>query len=140
MSVLAIMVGTLIFFRRSVDMKHISIPQVRPITGNTPQEAAMLFNEAIRELAPMHPQWTREGDTYYITYMVAWDEAETLAEEHELKGEKHKCEECPYCVRDLNRFGEVDRRKKWATCASTGERVLISESVCDIYYKGKEDA
>ena len=120
-------------------MKTISIPQVKPITGNTPQEAAALFNEAIMELAPMHPQWTREGDTYYITYHVTWSEAETLAEEYELKGENHTCEECPFCVRDLNRFGEPHGRKKWATCARKGERVRIEARVCDIYYEGKED-
>lgn len=115
-------------------MKHITIPQVKPITGNTPQEAAMLFNQAIMELAPMNPQWTREGDTYYITYLVEYNEAENLVEEHELKGERHTCGECPHCVRDMNRFGEADMRKKWATCCCTGQRIRIDENVCDEYY------
>lgn len=116
-------------------MKNITIPQVRPITGTTPEEAAMLFNEAIVELAPMRPQWTREGDTYYITYTIEYNEAETLAEEYELKGECHKCEECPFCVRDLNRFGQPDARKKWATCVKRGERTSLKASVCDDYYR-----
>ena len=116
-------------------MKHTFIPQIRAITGNTPQEAALAFNEAMMELAPLRPTFQREGDTYYIQYSVEINEAETLAEEHELKGEHHKCEECPRCIRDRNRFGDIDARKVWATCAMTGERIRIRSEVCDIYYK-----
>lgn len=116
-------------------MKHITIPQIRAISGNTPQEAALLFNSTMMELAEMHPSYTREGDTYYIQYIVEIHEAETAKEEHELKGERHKCHECPHCVRDLNRFGDIDARKVWATCASTGERVRINGSACDTFYE-----
>lgn len=116
-------------------MKHIVIPQIRAISGNTPQEAALLFNEAMMELAPLHPTFVREGDTYYIQYSVEINEAETVTEEHELKGEHHKCKECHHCVRDLNRFGDIDARKVWATCAKTGERIRINGEVCDIYYE-----
>ena len=116
-------------------MKHIVIPQIRAISGNTPQEAALLFNEAMMELAPLHPTFVREGDTYYIQYSVEINEAETIAEEHELKGEHHKCHECPHCVRDLNRFGDIDARKVWATCAKTGKRTRINLDACDIYYE-----
>ena len=120
-------------------MKHFAIPQIRAISGSTPQEAAMAFNEAMMELAPMHPTWTREGDTYYITVLVEYSEAECIADEHELKGEKASCIDCPFCVRDLNRFGDIDARKVWATCTKKGERVRIRASACDIYYtEGKE--
>lgn len=116
-------------------MRHLTIPQIRAITGNTPQEAALLFNEAMMELAPLHPTFTREGDTYYIQYSVEIKEAETITEEHGLKGEHHKCEECHHCIRDLNRFGDIDARKVWATCSMTGERIRIRSEVCDTYYK-----
>lgn len=118
-------------------MKHTVIPQIRAISGNTPQEAALLFNEAMMELAPLHPTFQREGDTYYIQYSVEIKEAETVAEEHELKGEHHKCEECHHCVRDRNRFGDIDARKVWATCSRTGERIRIRSEVCDEYYRGR---
>ena len=116
-------------------MKHITIPQMRAISGNTPQEAALAFNEAMMELAPLRPSFEREGNTYYITYSIEIREAESIAEEHELKGERHKCIECPSCIRDLNRFGDIDARKRWATCAKTGERCYIRSDVCDLYYE-----
>ena len=120
-------------------MRHITITQVRPVTGNTPQEAAMLFNEAIMELAPLHPSYVREGDTYYITYTIEYREAENICDEYELKGEGAKCVDCPHCVRDLNRFGDIDVRKKHATCtAKEGMRIRIDSSACEIYYEGKE--
>ena len=125
---------------RGKDMKTISIPQVRPISGSNPQEAAMLFNEAIRELAPMHPTFVREGDTYYITYTVEYSEAETLSEKYEMKGEAAHCGDCPFCVRDLNRFGDVDERKKHATCVKlNGQRSRIDARACDIYYAERGD-
>ena len=119
-------------------MRQISIPQVMPVTGSTPQEAAMRFNEVIRELAPMHPTFEREGDTYYITYSVEYTEPECIADEYELKKEGAHCVDCPYCVRDYNRFGDVDLRKKHATCVKlNGQRIRIDSRACDYYYEGK---
>lgn len=112
-----------------------TIPQIRAISGNTPQEAALLFNSTMMELAGMHPSFTREGDTYYIQYIVEIKEAESLVEEHELNGERHTCNECHHCVRDLNRFGDIDARKVWATCSGTGERIRLNSSVCEVYYE-----
>lgn len=63
-------------------MKAISIPQVRPVSGNTPQEAAMLFNEAMRELAPLHPTYTQDGCTFWIYYSIEYKEAESIADEY----------------------------------------------------------
>ena len=132
---LPIWVSTHFLFKRSVDMKYIVIPQVRAISGNTPQEAALLFNEAMMELAPLHPSFQREGDTYYIEYTVQIAEAETLADEHALKGDKATCKDCSRCIRDRNRFGDIDARKVYGTCAESGERVRLREKACDIYYK-----
>ena len=125
--------------KESVDMKHISIPQIRAISGNTPQEAALLFNQTIMELAPLSPTWTREGDTYYITTMVEYDEAESLAEMAEINGDDAKCIACPFCVRDPNRFGYPDTRKKWATCGQTGKRIRIDARACEDYYRNREE-
>ena len=118
-------------------MRSYTVPQIKPISGSDPIEAALLFNEAIMQLAPMNPTYkqSEDGCMYWIFYKVEYTEAETLAEEHELKGEHHKCHECPHCVRDLNRFGDIDARKVWATCAKTGKRTRINLEVCDEYYK-----
>ena len=117
-------------------MKQISVPQVRPITGRSTEEAAMLFNQAMIELAPLHPKFTREGDTYYIEYTVVYKEPECISEEYEMKGEGAYCTDCPFCVRDLNRFGEIDERKKHAVCTlHNGERIRIDSRACDDYYK-----
>ena len=116
-------------------MKHISIPQIRAISGSTPQEAALLFNQTIMELAPLSPTWTREGDTYYITTLVEYSEPETLAEAAEMEGTTASCVACPYCVRDPNRFGYPDTRKKWATCANSGKRIRIDARACETYYR-----
>lgn len=116
-------------------MKQVVIPQARAISGNTPQEAALLFNEAMRELAWLHPTYEKEGNTFWIFYTVEIKEAESIADEQELKGKSVTCKECPHCIRDLNRFGDIDARKVWATCAKTGERVRLRESACDIYYE-----
>ena len=116
-------------------MRHMTIPQMRPITGSTPEEAAQRFNEAMMELAPLHPSFVREGNTYYIQYSVTISEAENVADEHELKGDRHTCKECPHLIRDRNRFGDIDARKVYGTCAMTGERMRLREAVCDIYYE-----
>lgn len=126
--------GSPFFIPKETAMRHITIPQMRAITGSTPQEAALLFNETMMELAPMRPTFVREGNTYYIQYSIEYNEAETVTEEHELNGEYHNCAECPFCVRDVNRFGDSDMRKKWATCSRTGERVRTDGTVCDTYY------
>lgn len=116
-------------------MKRTIVPQMRAITGSTPEEAALSFNEAIMELAPLHPTFEREGNTYYIQYSIEIVEAESIKDERELKGEHHTCKECPHCIRDRNRFGDIDARKVYGTCAITGERVRLREEVCDTYYE-----
>lgn len=116
-------------------MRTQSVPQMRAICGNTPQETALLFNEAMQELAPFNPKYERDGGVFWITYTVVTNEAETLAEKYELAGETSTCINCPKCIRDRNRFGEVDTRKKWATCSEAGERVRIDARACDVYYE-----
>lgn len=116
-------------------MKYTTIPQVRFISGRTPEEAAAEFNLAMRELAPLRPTYEREGTSFYIYFNIEMSEAEDIVEEHQLKGEYHYCRECNNCVRDLNRFGEVDKRKRHATCTYLGERVRLDSRVCEHYYE-----
>lgn len=119
-------------------MKSTIIPQVRAISGSTPQEAALLFNEAMQELAYLHPKYEKDGNTFWIYYSMEIREPETVAERHELKGEGAHCKDCPHLVRDRNRFGDIDARKVYGTCAKTGERMRLREAACDIYYEESE--
>lgn len=111
-----------------------SIPQTRVIAGSTPQETAMFFNQAMMELADLNPTYERDGNVFWIYYTVVRSEPETIVEEHELKGERAHCIDCPYLMRDLNRFGSIDGRKKWGTCGKTGERAHIDSVVCEEYF------
>ena len=115
-------------------MRTKSIPQTKVIAGNTPQETAMLFNEAMTELADLNPKYERDGNVFWIYYTVVKTEAETIVEQHEMMGERAHCIDCPYLMRDLNRFGSIDGRKKWATCGKNGERTHVDSTVCEEYY------
>ena len=115
-------------------MKSRSIPQTRVIAGATPQETAMLFNQAMEELAGLNPTYERDGGMFWIYYNVVTHEPETVTEEYQERGEYAHCLDCPYLMRDLNRFGSIDGRKKWATCGKTGERTHVDSAVCDEYY------
>ena len=95
----------------------------------------MLFNEAMNELAELNPTYERDGNVFWIHYTVIKTEPETLAERREMEGERAHCIDCMYCMRDLNRFGNIDGRKKWATCGKTGERTNIDSTACETYYK-----
>lgn len=112
-----------------------SIPQMRAVSGSTPQETAMLFNQTMAELADLNPTYERDGGVFWIYYTVVKSEPETIVEEHELKGERAHCIDCPYLMRDLNRFGSIDGRKKWATCGKSGERTNIDSTACEEYYR-----
>lgn len=116
-------------------MVNRSVMQVRVISGNTPEETALMFNTTMQELAALNPKHERDGGIFWIYYTVETREAETLAEAYELKGEGKTCADCPFCMRDLNRFGAEDRRKKKATCSKTGTQVCVWSSACDEYYK-----
>ena len=123
------------FFIGRKKMRTITQHRVEAITGDTPQEAAMLFNEAMDRLAGLNPTFEREGSTFWIHYKIVHEEAESISERYELAGKAAHCIECPYVIRDLNRFGNVDTRKKWATCGKTGVRMSIRSRACDTFYE-----
>ena len=118
-----------------VNMKRHTVTQIRAISGSTPAETALLFNETMTELAQLDPTFERDGNTFWIYFKVEKLEAENIADENELLGKGIKCEECPLCIRDVNRFGDIDVRKKWATCGKTGNRCRIDLSACEICYR-----
>ena len=116
-------------------MKSKKIVQTRFIDGSDGHDTAAEFNQVMMDLADLNPSFERDGKSFWIFYSVEINEPEDLIEAHEMNGERHKCHECPHCVRDLNRFGDIDARKVWATCAKTGKRTRINLNACDIYYK-----
>lgn len=115
-------------------MQRHSIKQVEAITGSTPQELASNYNEAMRRLKGCNPKDEWHGDVVYIYYYCDESIPESLSDEYELLGDVHKCGECPYCTKKLNRYGEVDVRFKHAVCGKTGASVRIDETACDIFY------
>lgn len=115
-------------------MKTTKVFQTRFIDGSDGHEAAAEFNQAMMELAQLNPKFEREGNSFWIFYSVEITECETLTEQHEAAGENAHCIDCPYLMRDLNRFGNIDARKKWGTCGKTGERTNIDSRACDIYH------
>lgn len=115
-------------------MQRHSIKQVEAVTGNTPQELANNYNEAMRRLQGCHPTDVWHGDVVYIYYFADESIAECLTDEHELLGDLHTCGECPFCSKKLNRHGNVDTRYKWAVCGKTGEPVKVQAPACDVYY------
>ena len=115
-------------------MKTKKVIQSRFIDGTDGHEAAAEFNQVMMELAELNPKFERNGNSFWIFYSVEMTEPENIVEEHEMAGENAHCLDCPYMMRDLNRFGNIDARKKWGTCGKTGERTNIDSRACEIYH------
>ena len=116
-------------------MKSTKLIQTRFIDGSDGHDTASEFNQTMQELAYLNPRFERDGHSFWIFYSVEINEPEDIIEEHEMKGESHKCIECPYIIRDLNRFGQPDVTRKKATCGKTGQRTRIDMCVCEHFYK-----
>ena len=115
-------------------MKHTKVIQSRFIDGTDGHDACAEFNQAMMELAELNPKFERNGNSFWIFYSVEMTEPENIIEEHEAAGENAHCLDCPYMMRDLNRFGNIDARKKWGTCGKTGERTNVDSRACEIYH------
>ena len=115
-------------------MKHTKVIQSRFIDGTDGHDACAEFNQVMMELAELNPKFERNGNSFWIFYSVEMTEPENIVEEHEMAGENAHCLDCPYMMRDLNRFGNIDARKKWGTCGKTGERTHIDSRACEIYH------
>ena len=116
------------------------IPQVIVVSGETPEETAALFNAKMMELADLNiePTFERDGNLFWIYYDITTTVCETKVEEYEQEHGHHNCSECPYCKRDLNRFGQPNQRKKHATCTNNHCRTRLDSSACEEYYKELE--
>lgn len=64
----------------------------------------------------------------YIEYTTEEQIAETLAEQHELDGDRHYCIECPHMLRT------EDKRRKWFPCELKGHSVSFDFPACDVFY------
>ena len=116
-------------------MKTIKIIQSKFIDGSDGHDTHDEFNQMMRELAFQSPRFEREGNSFWIFYSEILEEPESLAEKHELEGEKAHCEDCPFFVRPMSRFGVIDGRAKHGTCGKHGTRQHINSTACDDYYK-----
>ena len=120
-------------------MKSITIPQVECIEGKTRQETVTLFNRRMEQLVNINPAWERDGDVFWITYNKLVEEPENIVEEHEIKGEYRYCEDCPYCDRVVDIYGNIDPRVKWGKCMKYGmTSVNLNKRVCDAYWENEE--
>lgn len=115
-------------------MKTIKIPQTIFINGEDGYDSAAEFNQKMMELAHLNPRFERDGKSFWIFYSIIIEEPETIAEQHEMQGEKAHCSDCPYFMRKLNRFGNIDGREKRGTCGLTGIREHMDSAACDEYY------
>jgi hypothetical protein len=120
-------------------MRSTTIPQVEYIEGRTPQEAAYKFNQRIEQLKDVNPTYVREGATFWITYMKLVEEPENIIEEHEMKGEYRHCEDCPFCDRVVDIYGNKDTKVKWGKCMKYGMvSVNLNKKVCAAYWENEE--
>lgn len=122
--------GSRLFIYKEMNMKRY-VPQTMFIKGNDSWETARLFNEAMVELAELNPTYEREGDSYWVFYKT--EICREAEEPFVAPTSDAHCEDCPYSMRDLNRYGNIDARKKWATCGKTGERIHVESRACEIY-------
>ena len=116
-------------------MKTTKITQARFINGSDGHDTQEEFNQAMRELAFLNPRFERDGNSFWIFYSEILEEPESLAEKHEMEGEKAHCSDCPFFARPMSRFGVIDGRAKHGTCGKHGTRQHIDSTACDDYYK-----
>lgn len=107
--------------------------------GETFQDAVDKFNREMARLAPFNPTFTEKGEAFLIYYKVTEFMPENIVEAKQLAGCRHHCEDCEHCVRDLNRSGEVDKRKKKAYCEYHRRRTFTDMIVCDTFYLEHQD-
>lgn len=120
-------------------MKVTTYPQMVAVSGSTPMEAAENFNRIMYQYRDKKPTFERAGETtFYVFYSETESIPTTLADIYEMKNCTHKCSECPHFIRELTRFGEVDRRKKWGNCELTGESRTITSAACEQFYEELE--
>lgn len=92
----------------------IAVPQVEYIGGNTPQEAAALFNAKMVELRFNKPTFERDGAGFWIIYNKEIEEAPIpTAPVMKKWAGRPTCGDCPA-------FEAVSDRVKWGKCRLKG--------------------
>lgn len=121
-------------------MKTSTYTQAILCEGVTFQDAVDKFNEVMMANRALKPTFERVGESFLVFVNLTDRVPETIVEAKELKGIRHTCQECGYCERDLNRFGEIDKRKLHGRCSKdSGRRIRIDSSVCDTFYLERQD-
>lgn len=118
-------------------MKYVNRKQTLIITGSTAGEFQTNLNNALDDLARKGKKHDLQfnmayGLCAYIIYEERFEEAESLADEYELKGETYKCYECPF-YRPSN-----DKRVKYTTCAHGERHTYHSMDCCEWFYEELE--
>lgn len=117
-------------------MKTISKKKLRVVESEDGAIFEAGFNAAMDEICSkgIMPEVTfpdRGGKhCAYIAYTETIKIAETIVEEHELRGEFDQCRDCP-----LYR-PPMDGRKKWERCGY-GIATSASSKVCEKFYEGR---
>lgn len=107
--------------------------KVRVIHAENAKEFETALNEILEEIAK--PELTFDRNLPFLAY-VTFDESflipESIADGYELRGEIHRCCECPYY------HSPKDRRRKNVVC-DIGERVHGNRQACELFYKMLND-
>ena len=117
-------------------MKYVKHYRQQTVKTDDPKEFDDLINEIFIRAAgsgkePEVHFFEGMGLCASVRYFVNLTIPESLSEEHEARGEFHKCYECPF-------FEVVPGKKKKGTCPKGS--TWIDSNVCDIYYeRGIED-
>lgn len=109
--------------------------------GDTFQEAVDKFNEVMYENRMFRPTFERAGERFLVYISLTHFAPETIVEAKEMEGCRHTCKDCEHCVRDMNRFGVADKRKKVANCVlgNVVKRIRLDDTVCDTFYLEGQD-
>lgn len=108
--------------------------RVKVVSASTADEFESKLNSALDALNEKRTAYDLQlnptaGLLAFITYTESVQVPETLADEYELVGEKHRCAECPH-------FPVItDGRIKNVKCPLTGKLVRRESACCDEFYK-----
>ena len=115
-------------------MKIIKRQQTKIVHANTAEDFEERLNHYLADLSDRRLKYELNfnnslGFCAYILYTEVTEYPETLAEEFEMRGERHHCTECIYC-----RIPD-DRRFKNFHCSRTGGLVSKASPCCEEFYE-----
>ena len=110
-------------------MKEQKRKRVRVIDGADARQFERALNDALGDMDD--PDITFDPNRSFLAYVTYWDIVQipqTVQDAYEMRGEFHKCGECPYYHKPS------DKRKKNTLC-DIGEYVDAKTSACNLFYK-----